>query len=283
MAEEKISPRIAWYAGLLQVGNHGLGHVYCGRPLRGLVFFMLSVAVSSVALLGFIVLPATLNLIVPVVIELALISCLVFDAVHCAKSASSEYRLRRYNRWYFYIAIWIGATFFGVMYARFMTANVEQAFRITSESMSPTFVEGDHVLTNMAVYRFRQPARGDLVAFGMPNQLQTRLVKRIVALPGETIEIRNGSVFIDGTLLHETYTLAGGLRIDDPTLHFLAPTKIPDGTYFLMGDNRGNSLDSRYFGPVPKDRILGVVRMVYLSIEPESDAIRWNRFGLTPE
>jgi signal peptidase I len=277
--DPKIFPRKPWLAGVLQFLSMGLGHVYCGQPLRGLAFFMISVAINLVVILGFISLPATLNLIIPAAIELAAI----FDAIRCAGLASLEYRLARYNRWYFYVVIWIGTSFFGALNAGFIKSNVAQAFGIPSESMEPTILNGDHVMVNMAVFSFRQPERGDLVIFRMPSEQETPLIKRIIGLPSETIEIRNESVFIDGKMLRETYKRVDGLNVNDPSLNFFAPTKIPDRTYFVMGDNRENSLDSRDFGPVPKDRLLGLVRMIYFSIVPDSWTIRWNRFGRNPE
>jgi len=150
-----------------------------------------------------------------------------------------------------------------------------QAFFIPSQSMEHTLEVGDRVLVNKIVYRFREPRRGDVLVFENPGALQPDrnfaedlvnwvteglgfssdpqkdFIKRVVGLPGETIEVRRGRVFIDGKRIQEPY-LHPERDIQD-----FAKTTIPPGRYFMMGDNRANSQDSRSFGPIARDRIVG--------------------------
>jgi signal peptidase I len=134
-----------------------------------------------------------------------------------------------------------------------------QAFWIPTASMVPTLHEGDRVLVNKLSYDLHDVNRGDIVVFERPEASEDDhpeddikdLIKRVVALPGETIEAREGSVYIDGRLLDEPYLPEG------TTTDMLPETEIPEGHVFVMGDNRGNSQDSRVFGAIDDDLIVG--------------------------
>ncbi|MDQ3978373.1 MAG: signal peptidase I [Actinomycetota bacterium] len=128
-----------------------------------------------------------------------------------------------------------------------------QAFYIPSGSMLPTLEEQDRVLVNKLSYDLHGVNRGDIVVFESPQadgEIKD-LIKRVIALPGETIEARDGRVLVDGQPLQESY-LGPGI-----TTGPLEPHTVPPGHYFVMGDNRGNSKDSRFFGPIPESLIVG--------------------------
>jgi len=130
-----------------------------------------------------------------------------------------------------------------------------QAFYIPSDSMNPTLVRRDRVLVNKLRYHFHDVHRGDIVVFKRPpgeNDPQIKdLIKRVIGLPGDTIEGRDGQILVNGRVLHEPYTAK-----NSPMSDFSA-RKIGPGHYFVMGDNRGNSKDSRVFGPIAKSLIVG--------------------------
>jgi signal peptidase I len=130
-----------------------------------------------------------------------------------------------------------------------------QAFYIPSDSMNPTLVQRDRVLVNKLSYHFHDVHRGDIVVFKRPpgetDPKIKDLIKRVIALPGETVEGRDGQIMIDGRVLKEPYTAKASPMSDFPA------RKIPNGHYFVMGDNRGNSKDSRVFGPIAKSLIVG--------------------------
>ena len=153
---------------------------------------------------------------------------------------------------------------------------VVNPYRIPSSSMEPSLHcarpgsgcvarFSDRVLANRFIYHFRKPARGDIIVFKTPPEAQERcgaggtFVKRLVALPGETWEERDGFVYINGKKLIEPYVK--GDRRDSSTTY--PPRKIPPGEYFMMGDNRTQSCDSREWGPVPRANIIGEVFSVY--------------------
>lgn len=133
-----------------------------------------------------------------------------------------------------------------------------QAFYIPSESMVPTLKVGDRVLVNKLSYDLHDVHRGDIVVFKAPPEARSDgiddLVKRVVGLPGDTVEAReNGKVYVNGRRLDESYLPKGTLTTNLP------PTKIPAGHLFMMGDNRDASRDSRYFGPIKESSIIGRV------------------------
>ena len=129
---------------------------------------------------------------------------------------------------------------------------VVQSREVEGASMEPSFHTGERVLVNRLAYQgFREPQRGDVIVFHAWHSAgEEDYIKRVVGLPGDTVEIRDGGVFIDGSRYAEPY-------LDQTTQSTLGPTVVPEGTYFVLGDNRGNSSDSRLFGPLPLDKIVG--------------------------
>jgi signal peptidase I len=151
-----------------------------------------------------------------------------------------------------WVAIVVGALAVALLVKTFLI----QAFFIPSLSMFPTLDEGDRVLVNKLSYRLHDVHRGDLVVFerpeGQPESDIKDLIKRVIGLPGEMIEAREGVIYIDGEELDESDYLVEGTTTDN-----LPRQEIPDGHVFVMGDNRGDSADSRVFGPIDEDTIVG--------------------------
>jgi signal peptidase I len=144
---------------------------------------------------------------------------------------------------------------------------VVQSFSIPSLSMYPTLQVGDRIIVNKVSYDLHGIHRGDIVVFARPpleDQEYADLVKRVIGLPGETISSKGGHVYIDGKRLSEPWlppgpdSYTGALPGDaHPQFDLPGPVKIPAGDYYVMGDNRTDSEDSRYFGPIPKSLIVG--------------------------
>ena len=136
-----------------------------------------------------------------------------------------------------------------------------QTFAIPTGSMIPALNIGNHIMVNKFIYYFTKPKRGDIIVFVYPVNPKKDFIKRLVGLPGETIEIKDGSIFINGEKL-KVPKIAGRYYYNEG-VYGEGVVKIPDNAYFVMGDNTKNSKDSRYFGFVPKKNLLGRAFFVY--------------------
>jgi signal peptidase I len=167
---------------------------------------------------------------------------------------------------------------FGValVMALLLKAYVIGAYVIPSGSMIPTLLVGDHILANKFVYRFGEVKRGDIIVFKYPGDERVDYIKRVIGLPGETVEVKGTQVLINGVALDERYA-----RFEpgfDEERHAMAfqqrfaargAVTVPAGHYFMMGDNRDRSADSRYWGFVRKDKIRGRAMVIYWSRDRE--------------
>ena len=135
----------------------------------------------------------------------------------------------------------------------FVRPFVLEAFYIPSESMVPTLEVGDRVFVNKFGYRIGEPERGDIVVFRSVEGGEEDLIKRVVAVPGDRVRVRDGVLRVNGEPQEETYVNDGRPRDRGS----YGPTRLSEGEVFVMGDNRGNSRDSRFFGPVPLENIEG--------------------------
>ncbi|MDP2858257.1 MAG: signal peptidase I [Bacillota bacterium] len=136
---------------------------------------------------------------------------------------------------------------------------IVEPFRVDGPSMEPTFHTGDMLIVNKFGYRFSAPKRGDVIVFRYPRQPQKDYVKRVIAVAGETIEVRMGRLYVNGQLFEEGFTTK-------PSISSFPRTEVPSGSVFVLGDNRSNSEDSRYFGAVPLGNIKGRAMVVYWPI-----------------
>jgi len=163
--------------------------------------------------------------------------------------------------------------------ALFATTFVVQAFKIPTGSMESNLLIGDHLLVNKFVYGlhygflsrilpYKELKRGDVIVFKYPQSPDVAYVKRLIGLPGEKVEMVGRTVYIDGQPLKEGYTQ----YIDAGSVYErYGPFQVPEGKYFAMGDNRDNSQDSRFWGYVPRDHIIGKALAIYWSFETPRD------------
>jgi signal peptidase I len=156
--------------------------------------------------------------------------------------------------------------------AQGVRAWVIEPFVVPTGSMLPTIQLSDQVLANKFVYRFSKPQRGDIVVLDDPDGRVDTLIKRVIAVGGQTVDLRDGMVVVDGQTLSESYT--HGLRSDpiprDDAKNITYPIAIPADSIWVMGDNRTSSQDSRYFGPVPLSNVHGRAFFIYWP---------WSRIG----
>jgi signal peptidase I len=184
-----------------------------------------------------------------------------------------------------------------VILALFVRTFVVQAFKIPTGSMENNLLIGDHLLVNKFVFaptvtgleRALLPIdpirRGDIIVFKYPEDPERDFIKRTIGLPGETIEMRNKTIYVDGVALDEPYVRylfpveesgpgAFDLAVGDKQRNY-GPVVVPDGHYFMMGDNRDNSQDSRWWGFLPREYVKGKALFVYFSFG--DSGVRWSR------
>jgi signal peptidase I len=179
---------------------------------------------------------------------------------------------------------WVGLVFL------LINGAIGQARVIPSGSMENTLLIGDHLImsrigydagipfTNLHAPLWRNPKRQQIIIFKPPfDPTQPDYVKRAIGLPGDTIDIHDNAVWIDGQRLVEPYTLGRTERIE--TSDIKMPYKVPDDCYFAMGDNRQNSYDSRFWGCVPRSDIIGTPVLIYMSLDAGEDPWKPGKIG----
>jgi len=187
-----------------------------------------------------------------------------------------------------------------VILALFVRTWVVQAFKIPTGSMENNLLIGDHLLVNKLVFGptatpierallpVRDIRRGDIVVFKYPNEPERDFIKRVIALPGETLELRAKKVYVNGRPLDEPYVhfltpaSEGGEVTSIDVRERYGPVTVPADQYFVMGDNRDNSQDSRYWGYLPRHYIKGKALMIYWSFDGDAEGslftkVRWER------
>jgi signal peptidase I len=295
------SPLVAVILSLLATG---LGQIYCGRIVPGLVLFLASLLVAPVAVTA-----AFVGLSMPVIIclGLAIVAVVgaylfsVVDSYRVARRLQSGFQPREYNRPLVYIPIILVALTYPPLAVAQLRANVLEAFYIPAAGMTPNVLHGDRLLVNKLAYRAHPVQRGDLVVFRSPKDRRLIWIKRVIALSGDTVELRANDVFVNGKRLERDRVPASSLPVllDDaepgavyeesnagrrykillapkPGEHADYPTTtVPEGTCFVLGDSRDNSTDSRHeaVGFVPLGDILGQVEFIYYPAQT------WRRFG----
>lgn len=189
------------------------------------------------------------------------------------------------------------AWFWVILVLLLLNGTVGQARVIPSGSMENTLLIGDHLImsrigydagvpfTSLHTSLWRNPKRQQIVIFKPPaGDGETDLIKRVIGLPGETVDVRNGAVWINGKKLEENYT-TGPSEPAPPgysapgMVDVRFPYVVPDNCYFVMGDNRGNSMDSRFWGCMPRKNLIGTPVMIYMSLDASSDAWEPGQFG----
>ena len=168
-----------------------------------------------------------------------------------------------------------------LVFVWFFTQHIAQATMVPTESMVPTILVGDHFLLDKVAFPANYPKavqrllpertihRGDILVFRSPEDPDRQLVKRVIAIPGDILEIREGDLHINGEKLDEPYVvhnLPSSLRPVAPVSD-IGPIRIPSDSFFMMGDNRDNSRDSRYFGLVRRPALIGKPLFIYWSYQ----------------
>ena len=143
----------------------------------------------------------------------------------------------------------------------FIKAFIVTPIKVNGESMYPTLEEGDIMILNKTAYYFNKPKRFDIVVVDMPDEY---LIKRVIGLPGEHIEYKNNTLYVDGKKIEENFKHG---KTDDFNIKELGSDTVPSGYYLVLGDNRGNSLDSRELGFMKEEQLLGRTNLIILPFD----------------
>jgi signal peptidase I len=181
-----------------------------------------------------------------------------------------------------------------VVLAFIIRSCVVQAFKIPSGSMEDTLVIGDHLFVNKFIYgikipftdsrifKMRDPRQGDVMVFEFPQDRSKDLIKRVIGVPGDEVAVRDKKVYVNGVLYqnpHEVHKEADMLPREMAPRDNFGPVRVPVNSYFMMGDNRDRSYDSRFWGFIKQSDIKGKAFIKYWSWDQESWRVRWNRIG----
>jgi signal peptidase I len=153
-----------------------------------------------------------------------------------------------------------------VVLALIIRAFVVQAFKIPTGSMRPTLIEGDRILVNKFIYKFTKPKRGDIVVFKYPEDKKKDFIKRLIATQNETVRIVDGDIYIDDVLVKSPQRIKQIYYYNKPGAPYgenSTSVKVPENSYFVLGDNSASSRDSRYWGFVPDKYMVGRAFVIY--------------------
>jgi signal peptidase I len=308
--KDKFRERKPLFALALSFLLTGLGQLYNGKPRKGILFFVASLILPF---LFFQLSVAGPNQILIVLLGLSSASDLgIFiwaarDAWKQAKRMEKNYKLRVYNKLYVYILLIIVLNLFtfGLIVNRQKICFFALPYRMQTGSMAPTILPGDWIMVDKRIDHASKNLglkRGELVVFKYPRNKNIHFIKRIVGLPGDKIELIGMELYVNGIKwtaqgvpqlkgrgdenikkgtiafyekgdsgTYGVFYLQGATRED-------LSVSVPEGSCFVLGDNRDNSADSRHWGYVPLIDIVSKARLVYFSIAPEG-GVRWGRIG----
>jgi signal peptidase I len=298
---EPATKRSPWAAAALSLVSTGLGHLYCGRIVRGVALFCASLLFAPFAIALALLAPATPVLVALILGFVAVVGLYLFaviDAWRLARATEGSFTPHDYNNSVVYLLLGLVGLIYPAAALAYLRGHVFEAFYVPSSSMVPTILDGDRVLANKVALA-SMPQRGDVVIFRVPSRRGQNWIKRVIGLPGDRVAVRGGEVFVNGKKLERdrmpdshlgalgkqvrgkvyTETLAGRRYLiqlgggEERAADFAEKT-VPEGCYFLLGDNRDNSLDSRELGFIARHDVVGEVTYVYLPAES------WSRFGV---
>lgn len=263
-----------------------VGQIYNGQACKGVTIFFFYPLLFLAVFLSLHASNIVLSLLSVITIWIGYFLYAFVDAIITARRRRFEYVLHKYNRVIIYVGII--ATFFVVEYwflgypsSEYIKQNCVQAYKIPSASMKPTLLVGDHILVDRRPSA-RNPKHGDLIVFEYPVNPKVDFVKRIVAVGGDTVLIRDKELFVNGKSVIEPYVIHADTKTltaaQSPRDNF-GPVTVPNDSFFVMGDNRDLSNDSQYWGFVERFRIKGIAKGIYWSLDDENRVIRFGRIG----
>lgn len=288
-ATGEVSPRHPSTALFLSVCP-GLGQMYAGKLVRGIALYVVLIVISWLAAIAFMYVENRFLSILLLAVPFIGVPLIALDAYRCAKRQPQDYRLAWFNKSWAYAGIFLGLAVTANPLMDFIVGkNVVRAFYVTSAGMHPTILANDILVIN----KLAVPKKGDIALIEsskgakepaqLTNIMEDQLVRRIIAGPGDTIEMRNKEVFVNGEKLSEPYAHynneVSAINVGGDMDKF-GPKKVPPDSYFVLGDNRNFSMDSRILGFIDKQRFGGKVTKVFWSWNFGQGAVKWERTAM---
>lgn len=283
-----IQPRKPVIASLMSLVLPGFGQLYNGQVNKAIWLFLAFalISVPGIAAIA-LYLPAVLTVPTLALSLLAVVAMWLFGIIDAWRQAGQRqhYLAAAWQCSGAYAAVFVLCSGLALpLLIDYVRSNQVEPFRIPSASMAPAVLQGDLLFADKRYNRAgwagipggqtSSIARGDIAIFTYPNDRTLKYIKRIIALPGDKVKIQNGEVQVNGVLL--AAALPSAQATDKPAANELDIT-VAAGQVFVMGDNRSNSKDSRDFGSVPMQDVVGKARQVWFSSGP--DGVRWQRLG----
>ena len=295
--------REPWIAATLSLIMPGLGHIYAGRMDKAIVLIFLLSICFPVFIVALGSEPSFMRALIlgGMVAATSIIELIaIIDSCYVAQRAPSDYVPKDYNRWYVYILPILIATSGSVVVAFYFKEKCSEAFRVPAWSMYPAIRNNDRILANKMAYIKSDPRRGDVVVFRNPDNRRINYIKRVVAVAGDTVEMKNGELYINGKRLELQKISQSGEAASElkgsifrevngdavykiflgeepnskiEALKDFGPVTVGKYNVFVLGDNRNSSLDSRTFGSIPIVGIKGKATFLYW---PAKD---WTGYG----
>ena len=264
---------LAFLAGFLGMG---LGYVYVGKLRLGVTTILACcLTIGFFAWTRLIVRSATMLWLVAAILVLIALVALIHPVVIAGRNG--DVPTKRYNRWWFYLIWSLGTVLIGpTIYFSRATILGYETFRVSSSAMSPSLETGELFVSDSWRYHDHAVAVGEIVVFERPESPGVKYIKRVVAVAGDSVELRDGVLYRNGTEVQEPYLHAPmpfGRNSRNIALSTLGP-----GLFYLLGDYRDNSLDSRQWGPSPTSSLRGRVQYIWWSQDSDGQ-VRWNRIG----
>jgi signal peptidase I len=270
-------------AVILSILMPGLGQISCGKIKRGVFIYIGGLLLVLISLIILTKPIPPFNIISPVILFIGFYLFAIIDAILIARNPENTLRMNPIIGYILLVAIWqVNGRIVTPIITEAVKQDFIQAYKIPSRAMEPTLLVGDHILVDMNIYKHSEPKHGDVVIFPYPVNPEKDFIKRIVAIGGDTIEIKEKQVYLNGKMLFEPYVVhkdPNMIPANQQPRDIFGPITIPNNAVFVMGDNRDESLDSRFWGIVKKDTIKAKIINLYWSWDKDVGDVRWRRIG----
>ena len=257
----------------------GLSQFFDGKVKRGIILYLISQILILLAVLILVQPIQPFNIILPVIIIVSVYLFVIVDSVTCAKYPDTS--LKTHLILVGIILFIINTSFIQPTIGRTIGENIVEPFQIPSVSMNPSLLIGDFIFASKLPHN-REPKRGDIVVFYSPTDPSRRFIRRVVGLSGDVIEVKDNNLYVNSIKQKEDFLIEPSVEGSDITNEApksFGPAVAPEGSIFVLSDNRKYGSDSRSWGFLDKNQIIGKASIIYWSWDKDDRRIRWDRIG----